>query len=188
MAFSRFPTTQYSSDELVESAGAILFHQSTKRVCLLHFIPRGEYFFAKGRRNCGESRLAAALREVREETGYPCRALPVTMSTRAPPPPQDETTEQHSPPDLPRTYPHLTEPFTLQIRQLGGERNIKLIWWYIVVVNEDEPFPTEDRPGEEKENFQVALFSYEEALQKLTFQLDREILQKAIDLVEATYS
>lgn len=179
MAFSRFPTIQYSSDELVESAGAIPFHLSTKRVCLLHLIYRGEYLFAKGRRNCGESRLAAALREVREETGYPCRALPVTMSTRAPP--QVETEQS---PDSPRTYPNLTEPFTLQIRQLSGERNIKLIWWYIAAINEDEPF-SKDRPGEDE--FQVALFSYEEALQKLTFQLDREILQKAIDVFEATY-
>ncbi len=137
MTFSQFPTTQYSSSELVESAGAILFHQSTKRVCLLHLIFSGEYLFAKGRRNCGESRLAAALREVREETGYSCRALPVIMSTRAPP--QVET-EQHSP-DSPRMYSNLTEPFALQIRQLGEEeRNIKLIWWYVAAVNEDEPF------------------------------------------------
>ena len=113
------------------------------------------------------------------------------MSTRAPP--QVET-EHYSLDDSPRTYPHLTEPFTLQIRQLGGDeqqqqRNIKLIWWYIAAINEDDddeqPF-SEDRPGEE-EGFRVALFSYEEALRKLTFRLDREVLRQAIGMVEATY-
>ena len=97
------------------------------------------------------------------------------------PPPPVET--GHSP-DLPRMYLNLTKPFIFQIRQLSGERNIKLIWWYIAAINEDEPIK-KDCLGKEK--FQVVLVGYEDALQKLTYQLDREILQKAINVVEATY-
>lgn len=129
------------------------------------------------RQHCVRSERKPVIRA--ELCRSPCRLAP-------PPAPQVETeTEHYSPDDSPRTYPDLIEPFTLQIRQLSEEqRNIKLIWWYIAAINEDEPF-SEDRPGEEK--FQVELFSYEEALRKLTFQVDREVLQRAIDMVEATY-
>jgi 8-oxo-dGTP pyrophosphatase MutT (NUDIX family) len=75
------PTTQYTSEEFVESSGAILFDLSheTKSVCLIHYTVKDEWLLAKGRRNCGESRLEAALREVEEETGYKCHVYSVTM-------------------------------------------------------------------------------------------------------------
>ena len=105
--------------------------------------------------------------------------LPVTMESRAPPAVE---TEPYG--DVLRTYSNITEPFSLQIRHLETEGDVKLIWWFIAVVDGDT-VPKEDRPGEEK--FKVEFYGYEEVVKKLTFQTDRDMVQRAIDTVRATY-
>lgn len=73
MATSSNITIQYTSEQFVESCGAILFDlraNKPKAVCLIHYHAKNEWMLAKGRRNCGESRHQAALREVSEETDY----------------------------------------------------------------------------------------------------------------------
>ena len=179
MATSRFQTTQHTSSEFVESAGAILFRLSTQEICLLHLLPRNEYLLAKGRRNMGETRRQAALREVREETGYHCRILPVAMSCRAPP-----AVELEPSPDVARVYENSTEPFSLQIRQIGAEGNVKLIWWFVAAVEEADK-PDDERPGEER--FEVGFYGYQEAVARLTFQGDKDLVEQAIGMVNTTY-
>ena len=47
---------QYTSEQFVESCGAILFDLTTsqnKRVSLVHYRPKDEWLLAKGRQNCG---------------------------------------------------------------------------------------------------------------------------------------
>lgn len=166
------------SAAFVESAGAILFRLSTREVCVLHLRKRNEYILAKGRRNCGESRRDAALREVTEESGFPCRLLHLNMSTRAP---SAVETEQLG--DEARFYTGIYEPFTLQLRRLE-EGDVKLIWWYIAAVNEDEPFKGD---LQEREKFTVEFHSYSDVLEKLTFQMDRNMVRKAIGIVTDTY-
>ena len=114
MATSRFESEQYTSEAFVESVGAVLFHLSRREVCVLHLRKRNEYVLAKGRRNCGESRKDAAIREVAEETGYSCSLLDLDMSTRAP---LAVETEQLG--DEARFYTGIREPFMLQLRRLG---------------------------------------------------------------------
>lgn len=178
MATSSLKNEQYTPEEFVESAGAILFHLSKRQVCVLHLLSRDEYFLPKGRRNYGESRQQAALREVREETGYECRLIPIRMSSRAPP-----DNENHA--DVPRVYENSTEPFYLQVRHLSKTKtNVKLIWWYVAGVDEDKEVH-ERHLVEHK--FEVKFYSFEEVLQKLTFQNDRDIVAKAIIAVEASY-
>ena len=50
---------------------------------------------------------------------------------------------------------------------------------------DDEKAPNQNRSGEETYN--PLFYGYEEAIQKLTFQLDRDMLQRAIDTVKAIY-
>lgn len=173
-------TITYTSEQFVESCGAILFDLSTqnKTVCLIHYHAKDEWLLAKGRRNCGESRHEAALREVREETGYQAHLHPVTMQTRAPP--MDE--EGHMP-DEPRPFSDLTEPFMVTIRQLGGDRvkNIKIVGWYIAALNEGVVAGSANGA----EEFTPEFFPLEEAVEKLSFQDDRAVLQKAISLMES---
>lgn len=177
MASSNFTTTQFTSKEFVDSCGSILFDlsQEPTKVCLIHHVATDEWLLAKGRRNCGESRQDAALREVYEETGYPCRPYPVTMSTRAP-----LVTETSSIPDQARVYPGLTEPFMLTIRDLGGNK-VKLIWWYIAEVDKDKL--TRNGRGQGEATFAAALLNRDEALQRLTFEDDRSVLRRALFLV-----
>ncbi|KAJ2974784.1 hypothetical protein NUW58_g8546 [Xylaria curta] len=174
MAQSRFESEQYMSEAFVESVGGVLFRLSTREICVLHLLKRDEYVLAKGRRNCGETRQQTAVREVTEETGYACRLLPLNMYTRAPPAIE---TEQLA--DEARFYKNICEPFTLQVRHFG-ENQIKLIWWFVVVV--DEEVSSQGPP--ESERYDVRFYSYTDVLDKLTFRMDREMVEKAIQLVE----
>ena len=165
----------YTADKFVESAGTILFRLSTREICILHLLQRDEYILPKGRHNLGESRRATATRESTEETGIPCRLLPVNLVTRACP-----KIETGRLPDEARFYKGICEPIAVQTRCVG-EGDIKLIWWFVAAVNEGEPVGLH-----EKHKFEVEFYSYNEALQKLTFQDDRELVKKAIELVDST--
>ncbi|KAK8244862.1 NUDIX hydrolase domain-like protein [Phyllosticta capitalensis] len=166
-------TCNLTSEEFVESAGVILFDKSLDRVCILHHLDGDVWVLPKGRRNCGETRQVAALREAKEETGYSCRLLPVRMSTRAPPANEDDT----STPDEARLLNDLTEPFSLTLRELGGGGGLKLVWWFIAVVDEAEA------PAAGEAMFQPCFLPCHEAVQKLTFPGDRETLEKAIEII-----
>lgn len=178
MTKSHFESEQYTSEAFVESAGAVLFRLSSREVCVLHILERDEYVLAKGRRNCGEARPATALREVSKETGLACRLLSLNMHTRAPPAVETEQLD-----DRARFYTGICEPFTLQVRRLG-EGQIKLIWWFVAAVDEEQP----PKEAPEKDRYVVEFHSYAEVLDKLTFQMDRDMVKKAIELVENTYT
>ncbi|WYZ44147.1 hypothetical protein EsH8_VII_000583 [Colletotrichum jinshuiense] len=179
MATSNFVIRQYPSETFVESCGAIVFDMSEDptKVCLLHHLARDEWLLAKGRRNCGESRHEAAVREVLEETGFRCSLLPVNMSTRAPAP--DDAADA---PDIPAARRGITEPFMLTTRSIDRGAGVKLIWWYVATV--EGGHATRETPGEPQ--FMASFFSCNEAVEKLTFESDREVLRKAIDLVKQT--
>ena len=179
MAASRFSTAQYTSNNFVESAGVIPFHLAKKQLCLIYHPAREEWLLAKGRRNCGESRHQAALREVYEETGLRCRLLPVTMPTRAP-----LAIEVSQSPDVSSTYDRITEPFTVTIRQLEGGSQVKIIYWYIGYIDDE----VEGDNVAPEDQFRIGWFGWEEALQKLTYSLDRDLVRTAIEIVVATMS
>ena len=181
MATSPFPTTQHTSEHIVESAGAVLFRLSTHEICLLHLLSRDEYLLPKGRRNIGETIHQAAIREVREETGYQrVRLLPVKMGSRAPPAIETEPSAG----DVLRVYDGIQEPFMLQIRRLQSEGDVKLVWWFIAEVEEEEAASGATGSGEER--YEVHFCGYEEAVEKLTFQLDRDMVKQAVEIVEAS--
>ena len=102
------------------------------------------------------------------------------MASRAPPAVETEPSG-----DVLRTYANVTEPMALQIRRLEREGDVKLIWWFVAAVDEDKG-PDEDFPGEAE--FEVEFCGYRAALEKLTFQLDRDLMGRAIGLVEASCS
>jgi 8-oxo-dGTP pyrophosphatase MutT (NUDIX family) len=171
MATSSYPTRQYTSSQFVEIAGAILFRPATNQVCLIHYLSKNEWLLPEGRGNLGERRHDAALRETGGETGYLCDLYPLCMAARAPPP--DDTGHVQ---DVPRWHPNTTDPFMVTIRDLSGGDNIKLIFWYVAQVDEEAL----DGAGCGVLAFRARFFGYEEAVQRLTFQEDREVLQTAI--------
>lgn len=175
MADYMWETQIYPSEKFVESCGAILFDLSgrSRKVCLLHLVKTDHWVLPKGRRNCNETRQDAAVREVREESGYACRLRPVTMPTRAP-----SDVEAADVKDLARIYHALTEPFYLEVRDLV-EEGVKLVWWFIAEVDRTVP------PAKAEVHFVPEFLNYEEAMTVLTFQKDRDMLRRAVDLVES---
>jgi len=205
MATSSWPTTNYASSSLTESAGAVLFDLAFGRICLLEYptskpgssTPRIEYLLAKGRRNWSETRADAAMREVGEETGYACELLDASMETRCPP----SVEEDGNTPDEVRTARGRGEPFMLQVREVG-EARIKLIWWFVAgslregghegASHSPKNTGTELRDGMGvygmgETQFKPVWFRYEEAVERLTFEDDREVVRKAIEIVAANF-
>lgn len=179
MAQSNCATQQYSSEQFVESCGAILFDLSTPneaKVCLVNLVKTQQWMLAKGRRNIGESRKDAATREVTEETGYKCKLLPIRMLTRAPHPEDD----QSDTPDRSRGVDNLTDPFMFTIRELPRGKGVKVIWWFIAVLEDDARAAR--GPGEDQ--FKPEFFSFIDAVDKLHFETDRQVLRKAIQIVD----
>ena len=102
------------------------------------------------------------------------------MKTRAPP-----SVELVECPDEAQEYSGLMEPFFLTTRQLG-DNNLKLIWWYIAAVDDCEMGQRGFQlPGDEK--FEAHFFDYDTAIETLTYLLDKAIVQKAVELVKASY-
>lgn len=182
MAAANDPTTLYTSTEFEECAGTIPFDLATGRICLIHKSRRDVWILPKGHRDRGETREEAALRETCEETGYRCHLPKVNMSTRIIPA-GDTGYRQEKPP----IYKGVSEPVAVMVRELPdkwGVRSIKFIWWYIAAI--DGKVSDAEAQGH-GENFESGLFGYEEALQKLTYQVDREVVGKAVEIIKATY-
>ena len=180
MADSGQEREQFTSESFIESAGAVLFRLSSQEICIIHSRKSAEGLLPKGRRRCGESRRDATVREVGEETGYASRLLPLTMATRTPPATENEPTD-----DKAHVLNDICEPFAFQLRRLD-ESNVKLIWWFVAAINEDVPL--QERSAADQERYDVAFYSYTEVLDKLTFQMDRDMVKKAIELVTSTYA
>lgn len=177
MAEGRFKEQHLTSEVFVESCGAILFDLSDpehKKVCLIHAWGK-EWLLPKGRRNCGETRKDAALREVTEETGYQCHLYPVKMATRATLPNAHADVV-----DRPHVYDNITEPFMCTIREMRKPQRTKIIWWFIAALDNR----AEKLAGEQK--YVPHFLDCDKALTTLTFKGDREVLRRAMNLVQET--
>lgn len=96
------------------------------------------------------------------------------MTTRAPPAfvPPNYT-------DKPRTHSNVCEPFMVTHRILEGR--LKIIWWYMAAIDE------EAEQGGAESQFSAQFFTFDEALQALTFATDREVVQRAIEIFNTTF-
>ncbi|KAK8052311.1 NUDIX domain-containing protein [Apiospora rasikravindrae] len=172
----------YDGTQYVESCGAVLFDDSKTKVCLLLRRPKGdddqkaEWVLPQGRRNCGEHRYAAALREVEEVIGYAChlQSLIQPMVTRAPAAPAARR-EPEAKPRPCRTY---TEHFMVTHRTKEGEDDgyLKLIYWFLAVAD------AQIAAGEE-ETFTPRFLEPDEALETVTFSDERKVLEEGIRLM-----
>lgn len=190
MAQVPWKSTLFPSDLWVEACGAIVFDLTSRprKVMLVYDRKSDEWLLAKGRRNLNESRQAAALREVEEETGYACRLRPMAMTTRAP-----SDAEPADVRDAPRTYGDVTEAFMLDVRDQGQVKGVaassplytadrpaptsaKLVWWFLAEV--------EGWVGPGEARYKPHFFDWDTATTRLTYQRDRDILRHAIDLLQ----
>ena len=201
MAQPKLPTEQFLSTNFLICSGSILFASTRAplQVCLLHHMERDEWLLPKGRKDRGECVPATAIRETFEETGYPCRQLPLDIVTRAP-----AATAQTK--DAPECVPACEEPFMLTLRRTTTTRpisngnasssassiaeddtrneGVKLIWWFAAVCTGAGKV---DGTQTAVESFESAFFDVDEALRRATFKTDREVIARAVELVRATY-
>ena len=117
MALPKYPTEQFPSSHFLICGGSILFASTCAplQVCLLHHNIRDEWLLPKGRKDRGEDVTTTAVRETFEETGYPCRQLPLDLITRAP-----EAGVQTKAAAVP--VPGSGEPFMLTLRRTEDGR------------------------------------------------------------------
>ncbi|KAF9523687.1 NUDIX hydrolase domain-like protein [Crepidotus variabilis] len=182
MAVSRYPTQQHLAGDFVISAGCVLFRENSTtsgdglEICILHHLERDEWLLPKGRKDRGESIEQAAVRETYEETGYACELWPRKMPTRAPLAGVNNVY-------APQVVEGLVEPIAVTIRDMRSEGNHKFIFWFIAKIKED----VEKAEGTQMdtENFESVFLDGEATLQKLTFQMDRDIVRKALEIVRS---
>ncbi|KAJ6494734.1 NUDIX hydrolase domain-like protein [Mycena vitilis] len=173
---SPYPSTQYFAPQFVISAGCILFRKGEEaglEICVLHDRNKNQWELPKGRKDCGESIEAAAIRETYEETGYACALLPVRMPTRAPAPGLNAV-------DAVATVEGISEPISVVVRDLGA-RGIKMVWWYIAHCDTG----TERVLGTQtaSEAFDAHWLPADAAPERLTFLTDREAARRALEIV-----
>ena len=182
MATSKYPTEQYASTHFVESCGAVLFDIQTRLLCVLRYKNVGHAVLPKGRRDLGEHRADAAIREVREETGLPCKLLPVTLASRQPGPEQNANAGSDGyVPDTVNTHPNVThEPFYLQVRH-SSYTSVKIIYWFIAMVEDEAEVNPDAHPCEEQ--FTPEWYLAEEAHAALTYANDAEVVKRAVAIV-----
>ncbi|KAF3195719.1 hypothetical protein TWF225_000111 [Orbilia oligospora] len=180
----------YPSTHLTESAGCVLFHLPTRKICLLSITVQNAnrgilITLPKGRRNINETRKEAAVRETAEETSYKCSLLPVKMGTRLTLPEDDEDVR-----DRVRQCDACTESFHMQLRSIGRkeERRAKIVWWFIAQVDEEDYERKEEVgwDGKVKEGVRVEWKEYEDVIGELSYETDVEVVKTAWRILEAT--
>lgn len=93
------------------------------------------------------------------------------MNTRAP-----SELEAADVKDEPRAYDSLTEPFMLDVRDLGNSKGVKLVWWFVAELGGVQ--------GDGEAQFRPEFVQCDRAVEQLTFQKDREVLGKALEIME----
>jgi hypothetical protein len=97
------------------------------------------------------------------------------MSTRGPPSQELGYTPDVA--EVRETSGH--DPFALSIREEGGIKR-KLIWWYIAKVDENME---QEKISEVDSDLEPVIVSCEGAVNMLTYKGDRELVERAMELV-----
>ena len=165
--------TLHLSSEFCVSCGSITFSPSTQKLLLIRCRKRDEVFLPKGRKDTDESLQAAAMRETYEETGYRITLLPVKSNTCATSPAAD--------PD--RAKRENVEPIAMTQRY-DGVGILKVIFWFVGQGNSsDEP---DLGTQQEWEDFEALWMDYEDVVTALTWEDDKKVARKAIELFKAS--
>ncbi|KAK4237593.1 hypothetical protein C8A03DRAFT_44567 [Achaetomium macrosporum] len=155
------------------STGAVLVRLSTDEICVLHDRERHEYVLPYTSRSYIERPRDTAMRTATESTGFRCHLPVVNLLTHVGSTITKRAGMSHG----------IPEPFTLQICHVEDDQ-VQVIWRFVVEVDEKQP-QSEFRLH--KKRYAVEFYSYADVHSKLTIQLDREMVRKAIDVLGATY-
>ncbi|KAI9841876.1 MAG: hypothetical protein M1837_000346 [Sclerophora amabilis] len=152
------------SSDFVLSSGTVSIDIPNSVILVLYYRHQKEFLLPKGRKNVGETLEAAAIRETMEESGYQCQLLEHNLPTQAP-----------------RLKPGswTTEPIAVHQRVTNGLR--KIIFWYLAQVDSSRPRVLNTQ--EEGEDFDVHWIRSDVAAAKMTYEEDREVVDRALAAV-----
>ncbi|KAM0199140.1 hypothetical protein ACHAPA_001629 [Fusarium lateritium] len=157
------------SDQFVISCGTVSMDKQNSKVLLIHWRKTGEYLLPKGRKDVGETLEKTALRETFEETGVKAQLLPANIASLA-----TTAAGSHRPEAI-------TEPFAVSQRATNNG-NLKIIFWYLAVA--DSTIPPEEGTQQENEDFDTIWTDFRDVGSVLSYEDDRQIAQRAIDIAE----
>lgn len=161
------------SDSLVISCGTITLDPAQARMLHVCWKRNGEVFLPKGRKNIGETLEDAAVRETYEETGVQVRLLPLEIPTLVTPGAAAKLDSRLN-----------TEPVAFSQRTVGHSI-IKLIFWFCA--HGDSTAAHEIGTQEEGEDLDPVWVNIENAVQTITFQDDKEVAGRVIQLYDLSF-
>lgn len=156
------------SSTFVISCGTITLDPAHAKLLLIRHQKNGAVFFPKGRKNIGETLEQAAERETYEETGFRVTLLPLQVPTLATPATGGEL-----------GLHVCTEPVAVSQR-LTPDGILKLIFWF--AATGDSTAAPDVGTQEEGEDFDPLWTDFENAVQTLTFDDDKQIAETVIEL------
>ncbi|MCJ1356130.1 MAG: hypothetical protein MMC33_006124 [Icmadophila ericetorum] len=171
------PPSGRNQSQCERQGGVVLFHLAKKKICLVKFSNIERWNLPTERRNCGESRAKASITAAESQTGFKCNLLPVSLVSKA--------RDQNDPtgPIAPKTFHGVIEPFWISVQPTRSSATDAIVrTWCITAIDERQDMKTVT--GEEE--LEVALFSYNEALVKVSYQDHLEVLEKALHIVTST--
>ncbi|KAF8509468.1 NUDIX hydrolase domain-like protein [Hysterangium stoloniferum] len=176
------PDSLFFCRDFLLGAGTVIIQPSTGKVVLIYSPTLGIWFLPKGRKDIGESVEQAALREAYEEAGYRVQFLPLPIPTRAP---KGKISPQPSKESVPIQQRFNTEPIYITAEcYLKGPKKIAteyFTFWYVTFIGPDAVQEENTRMANEQD-YETSLMSVEEALGKLKYSRQVEVVRKAYQL------
>lgn len=160
------------SSDFVVSCGTVTLDLNAARVLTIYLPNKDEHLLPKGRINVGEDWRQAAIRETYEETGVHANMLPVAVETRAT--------------LLAVDRPFHTEPFARTQRFVHGSVE-KTVYWFAATADSSIPH-VKGTPEPGEEFFETRWLDYKQALDRLSFESEKSMLQKMLCIIKATPS
>jgi 8-oxo-dGTP pyrophosphatase MutT (NUDIX family) len=185
---------QHLSSNFVISCGTITLDLRHRKILLLKWRPFNEILLPKGRKDVGEAREAAALRETYEETGLRVDILPTNAKTLQTVPRvqtkwtagqeatgRDTTTTASANTGIAENNAKLhKEPIAVQHR-ITSTGVLKIIFWY-AATGDSEAVPDEGTQ-DEGEDFENLWVEWEGIDAALTWEDDRTLAKYVVDVV-----
>ncbi|KAK4459070.1 NUDIX hydrolase domain-like protein [Cladorrhinum samala] len=169
------------ADMMIMSCGTVTLDLERGKMLIVYNTKYDIFQIPKGRRNVGESMIDAAFRETYEETGWHARPLRVIMTTRASLAKEERGTEKAE-----VTEGNLgNEPIgacTYVCPQSEVPGVLKTVYYYPATA--DSTAERDMNTQEEHEKLEPMWIPISEATEKLTFQAERNVVERLLACVQ----
>ncbi|KAK5990995.1 hypothetical protein PT974_09270 [Cladobotryum mycophilum] len=167
------------SQDLMISCGCVLVDLTERRVAILNSTTDSLVQLPKGRKNMGEDILATALRETYEETGIPCKPLPLLVATRSTPAAAMLSALNGSDPESVTTSMLNCEPSSVCVYRCEYTLAFKLVFWFAAQADSATK-PDESLKEPWEQDLKLEWVDAREASSRMTFPADSKVIEKVL--------